>query len=81
MSPCCIPCEQSGRDCVPATIVHHKIEHKGDPVLFWDESNLESVCPSCHSGHIRVSEHVGYSQACDADGFPIDPRHPANKVR
>jgi 5-methylcytosine-specific restriction protein A len=80
-NPLCNPCWKiSGRE-VPASIVHHKIEHKGDEALFWNWDNLEAVCPSCHSGHIRVSEHVGYSQACDADGFPIDPRHPANKIR
>ena len=80
-NPLCAPCLKISGKETPATIVHHKIEHKGDEVLFWSWDNLESVCASCHSGHIRVSEHVGYSQACDVDGFPIDPRHPANKVR
>ena len=79
-NPLCIPCLRSGKE-TPATIVHHKVEHKGDETLFWSRDNLESVCASCHSGHIRVSEHVGYSQACDADGFPIDPRHPSNNRR
>jgi hypothetical protein len=79
-NPLCAPCLKSHRE-TPATIVHHKIEHKGDETLFWDWDNLESVCASCHSGHIRVSEHVGYSQSCDADGWPIDPRHPNNKER
>ena len=79
-NPLCSPCLKSQRE-TPGTIVHHKIEHKGDIELFYNWDNLESVCASCHSGHIRVSEHVGYSQSCDADGFPIDPRHPANKVR
>ena len=80
-NPLCAPCWKIGGKEVPATIVHHKVEHRGDETLFWDWDNLEATCASCHSGHIRVSEHVGYSQACDADGWPIDPRHPANKVR
>jgi len=79
-TPLCSPCEKSGKE-TPATIVHHKIEHKGDEALFYSWDNLESVCASCHSGHIRVSEHVGYSQACDADGWPTDSRHPSNKSR
>ena len=77
-NPLCAPCGKANLE-TPATIVHHKIEHKGDETLFWSWDNLESVCPSCHSGHIRVSEHVGYSQSCDAAGFPIDPRHPSNR--
>lgn len=74
-SPLCIPCLRAHRD-TPATIVHHKKEHKGDPALFWDPDNFESVCASCHSGHIRVGEHQGYSQACDDKGFPLDDNHP-----
>ena len=77
-NPLCNPCLKSNIE-TPATIVHHKIEHKGDETLFWDWNNLEGVCASCHSGHIRVSEHVGYSQACDADGWPTDSRHPNGK--
>ena len=33
----------------PADTIHHKIEHKGDEKLFWDESNWEAICRSCHS--------------------------------
>ncbi len=77
-NPLCAPCLKANLE-TPATIVHHKVEHKGDEALFWTWNNLESVCPSCHSGHIRVSEHVGYSQAADSLGIPIDPNHPWNK--
>lgn len=29
--------------------VHHKVEARDDLDLFWDESNLETICPSCHN--------------------------------
>lgn len=73
--PLCVPCSQSGRD-TGATIVHHKVAHHNDPMLFWAEDNLESVCASCHSGTKRIKENQGYSQACDINGLPIDSKHP-----
>lgn len=44
----CEECLKRG-DYTLATTVHHKIEHKGDYKLFWDESNWEAICASCHS--------------------------------
>lgn len=41
-------CEICGK---PADTVHHKIEHKGDWGLFWDENNWQAICKSCHSQH------------------------------
>ena len=32
-----------------ATEVDHKIPHKGDPVLFWDEGNWQPLCKPHHS--------------------------------
>lgn len=29
-------------------VVHHKIPHRGDPHLFWDEGNLEAVSKAWH---------------------------------
>lgn len=62
-----------------ATIVDHITPHKGDPVLFWDQSNWQPVCASCHSGHKRLQELHGYSQVVDVNGFPVDKEHPWNK--
>ncbi len=31
-----------------ATVVHHRIDHKGDTKLFCDLANLESLCTACH---------------------------------
>jgi 5-methylcytosine-specific restriction enzyme A len=64
---------------VVATIVDHKIPHKGDYDLFWNQDNWQSLCASCHSGVKRMQENHGYSQQCGVDGVPIDAGHPWNK--
>lgn len=43
----------------PATVVHHKIAHKGDKRLFWSRSNWEAVCAPCHNGAIQSAERRG----------------------
>jgi 5-methylcytosine-specific restriction enzyme A len=30
-------------------VADHKVPHRGDPALFWDEHNLWTLCASCHS--------------------------------
>jgi 5-methylcytosine-specific restriction protein A len=53
----------SHRTCVrcgaPATIVNHRIAHKGDMKLFWDRKNWEAVCKPCHDGPIQREEARG----------------------
>ena len=34
---------------VLATDVDHIVPHRGDPVLFWDQSNWQALCHSHHS--------------------------------
>ena len=43
----CQICKRYGR-IREATIVHHKIEYEDDPSLGLVDSNLVSVCKSCH---------------------------------
>jgi 5-methylcytosine-specific restriction protein A len=45
--PLCVRCTEAGK-LTPATIVDHIVPHRGDPVLFWDESNWQPLCKSCH---------------------------------
>ena len=66
--------ERSGRTAT----IDHVIPHKGDPTLFYDIDNLQLLCGACHSGAKQHAEIAGFSRAVDADGYPIDPRHPAN---
>ena len=39
--------------CLPrveaARVVDHVIPHRGDMVLFWDRSNWQPLCLSCHN--------------------------------
>ncbi len=46
--PLCEQCMKEGR-YTRATDVDHIIPHRGDMVLFWDRSNWQALCHSCHS--------------------------------
>ena len=74
----CERCLSKGRVRV-AQAAHHKVPHNNDPVLFW-EGELESLCHECHNSEATPSERRGYSLTIGADGWPLDPLHPANKV-
>jgi len=76
--PLCELCEQAG-NVRAATVVNHRIPHKGDPVLFWDPANRQSVCKPHHDGPIQKAEGLGFSPAVNAGGWPIDPKHRANR--
>lgn len=43
----CVKCKEQGR-LTKATVVDHIKPHRGDKVLFWDESNWQALCKSCH---------------------------------
>lgn len=46
--PLCVKCEANGRKQI-ATEVDHIIPHNGDKQQFWDSTNWQSLCKSCHS--------------------------------
>jgi 5-methylcytosine-specific restriction protein A len=81
-TPLCERCRANRppRD-TPANTVHHKKAHGDNMDLFLAWDNLESICQSCHSGHQQVADNTGYSQSCDASGYPTDPRHPFLRKR
>ena len=45
--PLCEICKRNGK-YVQATVVDHIKPHRGDNKLFWDKSNWQSLCKSCH---------------------------------
>jgi 5-methylcytosine-specific restriction protein A len=45
--PLCVRCAREGRTTA-ATVVDHRAPHRGDPALFWDERNWQSMCKQCH---------------------------------
>lgn len=76
--PLCALCAKAGK-IEAADTVDHVRPHKGDPILFWDWDNLQSLCAPCHDSIKRQQEHRGFSGAADRDGLPIDPKHPWNQ--
>jgi 5-methylcytosine-specific restriction protein A len=46
--PFCAECER--RDIIAeARLVDHKIPHRGNERLFWDETNWQGLCFPCHT--------------------------------
>jgi 5-methylcytosine-specific restriction endonuclease McrA len=76
--PSCYLCLQQGYD-TPATIVDHDIPHRGDRRLFFDARNLRSMCKPHHDSTKARAERRGVMPGCDANGSPLDARHPWNR--
>jgi len=79
IEPLCTMCSQRGV-LTPATIADHITPHHGDANLFW-LGKLQSLCKPCHDRGKRLLETCGYHNDIADDGWPIDPKHPANQVR
>lgn len=43
----CVECQRRGA-FEAATVVDHIIPHRGDPTLFWDQSNWQGLCKTHH---------------------------------
>ncbi|WP_374255070.1 HNH endonuclease [Acinetobacter brisouii] len=59
-NPLCCDCKKRGY-IVPATVVDHIIPHKGDKVLFWDETNWQPLCEACHNRKTATEDRGGWS--------------------
>jgi len=77
--PLCAHCLQKGLP-VRAVIADHIVPHKGDWNLFW-MGKLQSLCKTCHESGKKWEEHRGFRSDIGEDGWPLDPLHPANRVR
>lgn len=53
-----------------ATVVDHVKPHRGDAVLFWDTTNLQSLCKLCHDSVKQRMERDSRPQV-GVDGWPI----------
>jgi hypothetical protein len=76
--PLCVLCLQRGVVTI-ATVADHIEPHRGD----WNAfllGELQSLCAKCHSGPKRNVERHGHTDEIDADGWPTDPMHPANRA-
>jgi 5-methylcytosine-specific restriction enzyme A len=75
--PLCAFCLKRGL-VTPATIADHITPHRGD----WNAfilGALQSLCKPCHDSSKKVEERRGYLPDVGPDGWPTDPRHPANR--
>jgi hypothetical protein len=74
--PLCAFCIERGV-VTPATIADHIVPHRGNWTAF-RLGPLQSLCNDCH---VRLKHRLdlhGYSSDIGDDGWPVDPRHPAN---
>lgn len=59
--PLCVHCLKNGR-YTKAIVVDHIIPHRGDDKLFWDESNWQPLCKSCHDRKTKTTDrYVEYT--------------------
>ena len=59
-------------------VADHIKPHRGDEALFWT-GELQTLCADDHDVTKQQIEVRGYHAEPDADGWPIDPNHPANR--
>jgi len=79
IEPLCRMCLARGVT-TPASIADHIESHGGNWNLF-RLGALQSLCANCHNSQKRLLENYGWSPDIDDDGWPTDPRHPANVRR
>lgn len=64
----CFICQRTGVLCIgkhPAPdspAANHKIPHRGDPRLFWDPDNIETVSKEVHDSLIQKEEQATLHQ-------------------
>lgn len=56
--PLCRMCKEEGR-VTAGQEVDHIVKHDGDPALFYDASNLQSLCRAHHRGAKAREERSG----------------------
>jgi 5-methylcytosine-specific restriction protein A len=77
--PFCAMCAAKGI-ATAATIADHVERHRGDWTSFRTGA-LQSLCKHCHDSEKARIEARGYGSDIGPDGWPLDARHPANRVR
>ena len=79
LEPLCRYCQERGIIQL-AEVSDHITPHGGS----WNEFRLgalQSLCRECHNRTKQREERDGYRCDIDSDGWPTDPKHPANRAR
>jgi 5-methylcytosine-specific restriction enzyme A len=71
----CPLCDEGRSRVRAASVVDHRVPHKGDERLFWDESNWQAMAKECHDSYKQSLEKSGHMKGCDANGRPLDRSH------
>ena len=53
--PFCVKCQEQGK-LIKANVVDHIKPHRGDKVLFWDQSNWQPLCKRCHDHKTKTED-------------------------
>jgi 5-methylcytosine-specific restriction endonuclease McrA len=71
----CPICGEGKHYVTVADTVDHKRAHRGDPVLAFDENNLQSMSKTHHDRFKQSEEQggQGFSRGCDENGDPLYP--------
>ena len=86
LSPLCIGCDAMGRVVLANTVDHVRAISAGGPA-FPSHDGLASYCAACHSAKTARGREAGAAKTtkprkgCDANGNPLDPRHPWNEKK
>lgn len=66
-----------------ATRLDHVVPHKGNLALFWNTSNWQGLCESCHNAKTATKDSKfapdGNVKGCDPSGVPLDSKNPWRK--
>jgi 5-methylcytosine-specific restriction protein A len=64
----CVMCQAEGRVTL-ATVVDHKVAHRGNETLMWDQDNWQALCAQHHDSDKQMAEKSGDERVrFDADG-------------
>lgn len=77
----CPRCEGGVIRVRAASVVDHKVPHRGDMKLFWDRKNWQALAKQCHDSWKQRLEKSGTVIGANELGLPIDPNHHWNKAR
>jgi len=66
----CPDCDAGRKRITPATVVDHRIPHRGDERLFWDESNWQAMAKACHDRKTAMEQGHNPKREIGEDGWP-----------